>query len=141
MKSRIHVWIVAGCLLAAAVVTIGLRARSTTSHLSGQSTRRTAESQAQPHLSTVALRSVTAAPPMVLEGEAPRAQQATPAKKPRQNPDLPTVEEFVLTPPNPASKIYKTQLSVKFPVSGRGPGSGNTFDLGEPERCATALRG
>ena len=51
---------------------------------------------------------------MVLEGEATRGQQAAPAKKPQQNPDLPVVEEFVLTPPNPASKIYKTQLSVKF---------------------------
>ena len=114
MKSRPQVWIVAVCLLAAAAVTIGLRARSTASQSSGQFTRRTAIFQPQPHLSTVALRSVTAAAPMVLEGEATRAQQAAPAKKPRQNPDLPIVEEFVLTPPNPASKIYKTQLSVKF---------------------------
>jgi hypothetical protein len=115
MKSRTQVWIVGGCLLAATVVTIGLRARSTTSHSSRQSFRRATEFQAQPHLSTVALRSVTVAPPMVLGSGVPHVLHAAPAKKPRQNPDLPTVEEFVLTPPNPALKIYKTQLSVRFP--------------------------
>ncbi len=114
MKSRPQLWIVAVCLLAAAALTIGLRPRST-SALSRQSMRGTAAfEEAQPHLSNVALRSVTVAPPMLLDGEATRGQQAAPAKKPRQNPDLPIVEEFVLTPPNPASKIYKTQLSVKF---------------------------
>ena len=36
MKSRTQVWIVAVCLLAAAALTISLRARSTASQSSGQ---------------------------------------------------------------------------------------------------------
>jgi hypothetical protein len=50
---------------------------------------------------------------MAVEGAA-SAQQAALTKRPRQNPDLPTVEEFTLTPPNPTLKIEKTRLSVKF---------------------------
>jgi hypothetical protein len=33
----------------------------------------------------------------------------------KQNPELPPVEEFTLTPPNPDQKMYKTILAVRFP--------------------------
>jgi hypothetical protein len=33
----------------------------------------------------------------------------------KQNPQLPPVEEFTLTPPNPDRKMYKTILAVRFP--------------------------
>ena len=115
MKSRAQAWIIALCLLTATAVTIGLRTRSAKAQSGDQFPRRAAVlAEPQPHLSTVSLRSVMVPGPMLLDGAAASAQPAAPAKKSRQNPDLPTVEEFVLTPPNPALKIDKTQLSVKF---------------------------
>jgi hypothetical protein len=115
VKSRAQAWTITVCLLAAMAVIIGLRTRSANAQSNDQSARRVAVVQPQPHLSTVSLRSATVPAPMLLDGEAVPAQRAASPGKRRANSDLPVVEEFVLTPPNPALKIYKTQLSVKFP--------------------------
>ncbi len=113
MKSRAQSWIVAVCLFAI-VVAIGFRTRSVNAQSNDQPARHASAVQPQPYLSTVSLRSVTAPAAMLpAVAAAPAPRTASPAKR-RANPDLPVVEEFVLTPPNPAMKIYQTQLSVKF---------------------------
>ncbi len=111
MKSRAQALVIASCLLGATAVTMGLRTRSVNAQSSDQPARRAFIAQSQPYLSAVSLRSVTALPEVAA---APAPRTASPAKR-RANPDLPVVEEFVLTPPNPALKIYKTHLAVKFP--------------------------
>ena len=114
MTSRAQSWIVALCLVAMAIA-IGFRTRSVNAQSRNQSEVRDGFVQPQAQLSTVSLRSAMVLPVMMADGAAAPAQRTGRPAKRKANPDLPVVEEFVLTPPNPAQKIYKTQLSVKFP--------------------------
>jgi hypothetical protein len=114
MKSRKQAWSIALCLLAAMALAIGLRARSTTAQSSVQPAP---QSKLQSRITgplVAASLPATMVPTSVLFAEAAFGGQNS-NDGVKQNPQLPPVEEFTLTPPNPDRKMYKTTLAVRFP--------------------------
>jgi hypothetical protein len=114
MKSRKQAWSIALCLLAAMALAIGLRARSTTAQSSVQPPQHS-KSRGGITGQTLVATSLPASmlPTSVLFAEA--ASDGQNSRSFKSNPDLPPVEEFTLTPPNPALKMYKTMVAVRFP--------------------------
>ena len=115
MKSRKQVWIAALCLLLATVITLGFRARlasdrpaSTPAHAS-----RAMSTQPVAHLANASLRAAEVRNAMMLDDDAGLTRVG--ARQQSNRPVLPQVEEFTLTPPNPAQQIFQSFLSVRFP--------------------------
>lgn len=110
MKSRIPLWIAVVCLLSAAVITIGLKTRSAVhAATSAQSSHAMSVKSVAP-LSDAALHAALA-PQAVLDTDG--AMRVTGTQAPRTI--FPPVQEFTLTPPNPATGLTKTVFSVRFP--------------------------
>lgn len=116
MKSRTQVCCIAVCLVAATVLVVALRARSTAS--SNQPTSKLAQLgeprifiEPAPKLAAASLWNPALPFSAFLSDGSGRGR----ILHENENPLLPTVQEFGLTPPNPSLKITKTTLSVRFP--------------------------
>lgn len=112
MKSRKQIWIAALCLLSATVITISLRARSTGA-LAPQHSVARALAQPAAYIANTSLRAGVISDALLLDTGA--VGRVSTAKQRNSNPLLPPVEEFTLTPPNPALNITKTTVAVRFP--------------------------
>ncbi|MFI5115737.1 MAG: hypothetical protein ACHP8B_03465 [Terriglobales bacterium] len=121
MKSRKQALSIAVFLSAVLLISIGLMARpamffsgAPSAHTSKQGSR---ASLPRPiaHPSNASLRAAVVANAMLLDDEAGPVQRVSGNLQRNANPNLPTVEEFTLMPPNPALNIYKTTVSVRFP--------------------------
>ena len=114
MKSRKFVWITALCLLSATVIAVSLRARPTGVLAAQHSVSRASLAQPAAYMSNASLR-VAAISNALLSDEAGSAQRVSLNLQRNSGPELPPVEEFTLTPPNPALHITKTTVAVRFP--------------------------
>jgi hypothetical protein len=114
MKSRKLVWIAALCVLSAAVLTISLRTHSTAVLAAQHSVSRASLAQPAAYMSNASLRAA-AISNALLSDEAGSAQRVSLNLQRNSGPELPPVEEFTLTPPNPALHITKTTVAVRFP--------------------------
>ena len=112
MKSRKLVWIAALCVLSAGVITISLRTHSTAVLAAQHSVSRASLAQPAAYMSSASLRAA-AISNALLSDEAGSAQRVS-LNLQRNRSRLPPVEEFTLTPPNPALNITKT-VAVRFP--------------------------
>jgi hypothetical protein len=115
MKISKRIWVTALCLTSATFLTVSLKSRPTA--VQAAATTPVAASRAmsvQPvtHVTNTALRAAAVRNAMMLDNAGP-ARVSISAQR-NSNPTLPSVEEFTLTPPNPAQQIYKTNLEVRF---------------------------
>ena len=135
MKSQSGAWSIALCLLAALVVAFALKARPALAPLSAHTSQQVQQDNRgsngpSAHLWNVSLRSVVSNAAL-LDDEIGPAQRVSPTMQRNANPNLPTVEEFTLTPPNPDLKINKTKVSVRFPeLAAEGLASAIPMTLG-----------
>src|ERR1019366_834302 len=115
MRPRNHWLGITVWLLATAAVIVAWRAGSTVVHAGPSSAQ-----QAKPaagiavlpgHLLAVP-QAATMVPASGLSAEAAERPMSATGSQPR--PDLPPVEEFILTPPNTGLRVYKTTLSLRF---------------------------
>ncbi len=115
MKSRKQVWIATLCLLLATVITLGFRARLASVHAASTPVHASRAMSAQPvvHLANASLRAAEVRNAMMLDDDAGSMRVA--AHQQNNRPVLPQVEEFTLTPPNPAQGTDQSFLSVRFP--------------------------
>jgi hypothetical protein len=112
MKSRKQIWRAALCLLFAAVAMIALKARPAAVHAatSAQASHAVFIKPLVP-LSNAGLHAALPPHDMMLDGDGPVRVTGTQTKRTI----FPSVQEFTLTPPNPAAGLTKTVLSVRFP--------------------------
>jgi len=112
MKSHKRILIAAMCLLTAAVAAIVLKVRPVAVHAATPA-RVNAAMSIKPavHLSDAAVRTALVSNAMMLDEESALRVSGTQTKKTI----FPPVQEFTLTPPNPAAGLTKTVLSVRFP--------------------------
>jgi hypothetical protein len=114
MKSRKLVWIAALCVLSAGIITISLRTHSMAVLAAQHSVTRASLAQPAAYMSSASLRAAAISNAMLLD-EAGSAQRVSLNLQRNSGPLLPPVEEFTLTPPNPALNITKTTVAVRFP--------------------------
>jgi|HubBroStandDraft_6_1064221.scaffolds.fasta_scaffold00308_14 hypothetical protein len=114
MKSPKKLWFIALCILAALVTAMDIGALRSSVRASWQ--RYKIDSKSSGHLVNASLRAEMLPIPTLFGGDvvSPQYHVSTTVSS-TTDPHLPTVEEFILTPPNPAIGIYKTNLSVRFP--------------------------
>lgn len=117
MKSRKRVWIAALCLLSVTVITVSLRARARSVLTAQHSVSRASIAQPATYISNASIRAAAISDAMLLADDESSAQRVSATLMRDANPYLPTVEEFALTPPNPALNIHKTTLAVRFQES------------------------
>ncbi len=115
MKSRKRVWTAALCLLSATVITISLKARPAGVQAGNPPTQVSRAMSAQPmaRIANASLRAAVVRNAMMLDDDAAPTRVAGSQLGDRTI--FPQVEEFTLTPPNPAQGIDQTVLSVRFP--------------------------
>jgi hypothetical protein len=113
MKSRKLVWIGVLCALSATVIIISHRAGSIGVSGALHSVSRASLAQPAAYMSNAALRAAAVSNAMLLDDDADPMRVTAGQQANRSV--LPEVEEFTLTPPNPAQSISKTILSVRFP--------------------------
>jgi len=114
METRKRVWIAALCLLSAAVLTIGLRlhvARVQAATLPAQAAPLRSTSP-DAHFVNASLREAAVRNAILLDDDA-GATRVT-GNQQTSRVVFPPVEQFTLTPPNPAQNINKTTLAVRF---------------------------
>jgi hypothetical protein len=121
MNSRKKAWVIAVCFLAATVVTIAITVRQTTSPSGGplvydsKPDNTTTFRRPSGHFADASLRAEMVAKAMQFDDDTLPATTSTSVGEQRKgSPALPPVEEFTLTPPNPALKIYRTTLAARF---------------------------
>jgi hypothetical protein len=112
MKSRKLMWIAALCVLSATVITVSLRARSAGVLAAQHSVSRASLAQPAVYMSNASLRAAAVSNAMLLDDDG-APTRVTESQENSQT-IFPPVEEFTLTPPNPAQGINKTILSVHF---------------------------
>ena len=118
MKSRKRIWIAALCLLSVTVITISLKARSRSVLAAQHSASRASIAQPATYISNASIRAAAISDATLIAGDdESSAQRVSATLMPDANPYLPTVEEFALTPPNPALDINQTTLAVRFQES------------------------
>ena len=112
MKLRKPAWIAAICLSSALAITVAVTSRTSSVHAArhADQVKQSALSQPAAYISGPSLRAAFAADSMLLASVSSQRVSA-----PISNPILPDVEEFTLTPPNPAQGINQTILAVQFP--------------------------
>jgi hypothetical protein len=115
MKSRRYVWIAALCLLSTTVITLSFKGRLASVHAAGTPpphASRAMSAQPVAHLANASLRAAEVRNAMILDDAGSIRVKSSQQNSPTI---FPPVEEFTLTPPNPAQGIQKTILSVRFP--------------------------
>jgi hypothetical protein len=115
MKSRKQVWLAALCLLSVTVITASLTPRARSAPTAQHSVSRASIAQPATYISSASLRAAAVSDAMLLpdDDSAARLHDADGDA----NPYLPAVEEFALTPPNPALNVNQTTLAVRFQES------------------------
>jgi hypothetical protein len=117
MKSRKRVRIAALCLLLVTGITISLKVRSKSVQSAQHSASRASIAQPATYISNASIRAAAISDAMRLTDDESSGQRVSATLMPDANPYLPTVEEFALTPPNPALNINPTTLAVRFQPS------------------------
>ncbi|MFZ0313256.1 MAG: hypothetical protein WAL85_11170 [Candidatus Korobacteraceae bacterium] len=117
MKSRKRTWIAALCLLSVTVITISLKARSGSVLAAQHPASQLSMAPPATYISNPSIRAAAIADATLMAGDESSAQHVAAALMPEANPYLPAVEEFALTPPNPALDINQTTLAVRFQES------------------------
>ncbi len=117
MKSRKRTWIAALCLLSVTVITISLKARSGSVLAAQHPASQLSIAPPATYISNPSIRAAAIADATLMAGDESSAQHVAAALMPEANPYLPAVEEFALTPPNPALDINQTTLAVRFQES------------------------
>jgi len=117
MNSRKQVWIAALCLISATLVTIALRTRPASVQAASSAVHigQVAASQSASRPSNASLLVAAVRNPAMANG--PAAVARVVGGQQNRQPILPDVEEFALTPPNPAAGVYQSTLSIRFPES------------------------
>ncbi len=117
MRSRKRISIAVLCLLSATIVAMSLKGRPAAVHAAAPAAHLTRAMSTQPiaHLSNAELRAAVVRNVMMLDGDA--APTRVSGNMSDNRPVLPQVEEFTLTPPNPAQGVNQTTLSVRFPAA------------------------
>jgi hypothetical protein len=116
MKHHKYSRSVAVWVLVATAVVLGVKLKSTTVHAGlghAQSLMQAKGTAVLPasHLPAAPLAATVIPAAGVFAGTAVEEPSAAGSQA---NPDLPPVQEFILTPPNPGLRVYKTSLSVRF---------------------------
>jgi hypothetical protein len=114
MKSRKFILVAGLCVLSAAVIAISLSARSAAVLAAQHSVSRGSLAQPATYMLNASLRAA-AISNAILSDDAGPAQRVSLNMQRNSAPDLPLVEEFTLTPPNPALNITRTTVGVRFP--------------------------
>ncbi len=116
MKSRKQIWIAVLSLFSALAIAVAFTPRASSVHAGKHTSQINQSALAQPaaYVSGPSLRAAFAADSMLLNSA---GAQRVPTLALGNNPLLPEVEEFSLTPPNPVQSTDKTTLSVRFPES------------------------
>ena len=117
MKSRKRIWIAALCLLSVTVITISVRTRARSVLAAQHSVSRASIAQPATYLANASIRAAAISDAALLADDESSAQRVSAALMRDANPYLPAVEEFALTPPNPALNSNQTTLAVRFQQS------------------------
>src|SRR5579862_1087041 len=112
MKARKSVCIVVLCLMAAIVISFSLWLRATRVQAASlpAAVRQSAPTQAAAPAHSSVLRAAAMGNALLLDNDAAPRRVGTI----HTNPAIPPVQEFILTPPNPAQNKTKTTLQVRF---------------------------
>jgi hypothetical protein len=114
MKSRKRVWIASLCLLLAAVITFTLKARLHSVQAASTTVQVTRAMSTPPVAHLATLRATAGRTAMMMMDEDEGATSVS-GNLLNGRVIFPQVEEFTLTPPNPAAGIDQTTLTVRFP--------------------------
>ncbi|MGA8875643.1 MAG: hypothetical protein WB555_08915, partial [Candidatus Korobacteraceae bacterium] len=108
MKSRKRIWIAALCLLSVTVITISVRTRARSVLAAQHSVSRASIAQPATYLANASIRAAAISDAALLADDESSAQRVSATLMRDANPYLPAVEEFALTPPNPALNSNQT---------------------------------
>lgn len=116
MKLRKHSWSVVVCLLVAVSVTVSFEVRSTVAHAGLRVAQQPKGATRIAVLPTSYLLSSPLSSAIVPASgvSTVAAVGQTSVTESKTTPDLPFIEEFILTPPNPGLRTYKTNMSLRF---------------------------
>ncbi len=117
MTSRKRIWIAALCLLSVAVIVISLKAWPNRVLAAQHSVSPASIAQPAAYISNSSIRAAAISDAMLPADNNSSAQRVSATLMPDANPYLPTVEEFALTPPNPALNSNQSTLAVRFQKS------------------------
>ncbi len=117
MHRRKRIWIAALCLLSVTVITVSLRARARSVLAAQSSASRASIAQPATYIANASIRAAAISDATLLADDESSAQRVSATLMGGANPYLPTVEEFALTPPNPALNMNQTTLAVRFQQS------------------------
>jgi hypothetical protein len=113
MTSRKRIWIAALCLLSALGIAVSLGTRPVVRAAKPTAVKPSAPAQAGAYITNASLRAAAVSAAMALDDDPNPLRVSAPAQGNKFV--LPPVEEFTLTPPNPALGINKTSVAVRFP--------------------------
>jgi hypothetical protein len=114
MKSQKRIWIAALCLLSVSVIAVSLRVRARSVLAAQHSGSRASIAQPATYIANASIRAAAISDATMLASDESSAQRVSSTLMGDANPYLPAVEEFALTPPNPALNMDKTTLAVRF---------------------------